>query len=60
MFLLNALTWFQNPFAWYQLISWILLVISLMLVIPGLRLLRQIGEQDPGRNDATLLALEKT
>jgi protein-S-isoprenylcysteine O-methyltransferase Ste14 len=60
MFLLNAKTWFQNPFAWYQLISWILLVFSIVLVLSGLRLLRQVGEQDPGRKEASLLELEKT
>jgi protein-S-isoprenylcysteine O-methyltransferase Ste14 len=60
MFLLNAGTWFQNPFAWHQLISWILLIISIVLVILGLRLLRQVGQQDSGRNDAALLELEKT
>lgn len=60
MFLLNAKTWFRNPFAWHQLISWVLLVISIVLVILGLRLLHRIGEQDSSRNDASLLALEKT
>jgi protein-S-isoprenylcysteine O-methyltransferase Ste14 len=60
MFLLNAETWFQNPFAWYQIISWTLLIISIALVVLGLRLLRQVGRQDVGRKDALLLALEKT
>jgi protein-S-isoprenylcysteine O-methyltransferase Ste14 len=60
MFLLNAGTWFQNPFAWHQVISWVLLIVSIALVILGLRLLRQMGEQDADRNDASLLALERT
>lgn len=60
MFILNAEKWFQNPFAWYQLVSWFLLILSIVLVILGLRLLRQIGKQDVGRNDASLFALEKT
>ena len=60
MFILNAEKWFQNPFAWYQLVSWALLIVSIVLVTLGLRLLRQIGEQDAARNDASLLALEKT
>jgi len=60
MFLLNAITWFQHPFAWHQLVSWVLLIVSIVLIILGLRLLHQIGEQDAGRNDASLLALEKT
>jgi protein-S-isoprenylcysteine O-methyltransferase Ste14 len=60
MFLLNAETWFKNPFTWHQLMSWTLLIISIALVVLGLRLLRQSGEQDLGREDASLLALEKT
>jgi len=60
MFILNAEKWFQNPFAWYQLVSWALLIVSIVLVTLGLRLLRQIGEQDAARNDAALLELEKT
>jgi protein-S-isoprenylcysteine O-methyltransferase Ste14 len=60
MFLVNVETWFKNPVSWYQLISWVLLVISLILVMLGLRLLRQTGRPDTGRNDASLLGLEKT
>jgi protein-S-isoprenylcysteine O-methyltransferase Ste14 len=60
MLILNAETWFRHPFAWYQIISWALLITSLVLVILGLRLLRQIGEPDRGRKEASLLALEKT
>lgn len=60
MFLLNIATWFQNPFTWYQLISWTLLIGSIVLVTLGLRLLRQIGEQDTGRKEASLLEMEKT
>ena len=60
VFVFNMRTWFQNPFAWYQLISWVLLIASAVLVIFGVRLLRQIGKQDAGRDDASLYAFEKT
>lgn len=60
MFLLNTKTWFRNPFAWYQLISWVFLFASIPLVILGLRLLHQIGERDAGRKDASLIGWEKT
>jgi len=60
IFVLNMRTWFQHPFAWYQLISWVLLIVSAVLVILGVRLLHQIGQQDTGRNDASLYAFEKT
>ncbi len=58
--LLNLNRWFHNPFAWYQVISWILLVVSLFLAIHGARLLKERGEQDVQRNDAPLFRFEKT
>ena len=60
MLLLNAPDWFHDPLAWHQLVSWVLLVASLVLVILGVRLLREIGRQDAGRSDSSLLGLEKT
>ena len=57
---LNLDRWFNNPFAWHQLISWFLLVISLFLVIHGVRLLRQMGKQNTQRDDAPMLEFEKT
>jgi len=60
MLLYNINGWFRDPLAWYQLISWFLLIISLVLVILGVRLLREIGKQDSGRGDTSLLGLEKT
>jgi protein-S-isoprenylcysteine O-methyltransferase Ste14 len=60
MFLLNVQDWFRDPLVWHQLISWLLLVLSLGLVILGVRLLRLIGRQDAGRSDPALLAMEKT
>ena len=60
MFLLNAGGWFHDPLSWNQLVSWGLLLASLVLVIQGLRLLREIGRQDQTRNDPALLGMEKT
>jgi protein-S-isoprenylcysteine O-methyltransferase Ste14 len=60
MFLYNLEGWFRNPLAWHQLISWMLLIISLMLVIQAVRLIRRIGKQDTRRSDSSLLSLEKT
>jgi protein-S-isoprenylcysteine O-methyltransferase Ste14 len=60
MFLLNASGWFRDSLAWNQLVSWALLVVSLALVILGVRLLRAIGRQDAARSDPSLLGLEKT
>jgi len=44
MFLMNVRSWFVHPFAWYQIISWILLITSLILVIAGVSLLRHAGK----------------
>jgi len=58
--LFNVGAWFRDPFSWHQLISWVLLVISAILVIAGVRLLRQRGEPDAQRDDVPLVAFEKT
>ena len=58
--LVNLDHWFRDPFSWYQLISWPLLVISAFLLILGVRLLRQRGKPNPQRDDAPLVGLEKT
>lgn len=58
--LLNLRVWFKDPFALYQIVSWILLILSLVLVLHGLHLLRIIGMPDQQRQDNGLLSLEKT
>jgi protein-S-isoprenylcysteine O-methyltransferase Ste14 len=44
LFLLNVRGWFVLPFAWYQIISWILLCVSLVPIISGVYLLRHEGK----------------
>lgn len=58
--LLNAPHWQENPFSLYQLISWLLLSISIFLVVHGVSLLQAIGKPNENRPDAELLAFEKT
>jgi protein-S-isoprenylcysteine O-methyltransferase Ste14 len=60
MLLYNLDGWFHDPLSWRQLISWILLLISLALVILGVRLLRVNGRPDSSRSDPVLLGMEKT
>lgn len=60
LLLLNADRWFLQPFSIRQIISWSLLVGSLLLAIHGFSLLRQIGRPDKSINDATRLGIEKT
>jgi protein-S-isoprenylcysteine O-methyltransferase Ste14 len=44
IFLMNARGWFVHPFAWYQIISWILLFASLIPIFSGVYLLRHAGK----------------
>lgn len=57
---LNAPHWQENLLAPHQLISWLLLSISIFLVVHGVRLLKAIGKPSENRPDAELLAFEKT
>jgi protein-S-isoprenylcysteine O-methyltransferase Ste14 len=61
LFLLNVDKWFVDPFSWHQLISWVLLFVSFVPLIFGVRSLRERGkptEERPG--DPSLYAFEKT
>jgi protein-S-isoprenylcysteine O-methyltransferase Ste14 len=57
---LNFPHWVSNPFSLCQLLSWVLLLLSIVLAVHGVRLLRVIGKPDQSRTDAELLAFEKT
>jgi protein-S-isoprenylcysteine O-methyltransferase Ste14 len=58
--LLNLDVWFHDPFSWYQLISWLLLTLAAILVVVGMRLLKQKGNPDAQRDDVPLFPFEKT
>jgi protein-S-isoprenylcysteine O-methyltransferase Ste14 len=58
--ILNLDAWFVAPLAWHQLISWVLLLLSLFLLIEGVRLLRLVGKPDAKRADEGLMGVEKT
>ncbi len=58
--LLNLDHWFHEPFATYQIASWLLLTVSLFLVIHGFHLLRRVGKPDSKRTDPSLIGIEKT
>jgi len=60
LMLLNVDAWFRDPLSWHQILSWCLLLVSLFLVIEGVRLLRQIGKPDSQRDDAPMIGFEKT
>ena len=52
--------WFKNPFSVNQIISWILLLISLWLVFAGIFTLKRHGKQKISREEENLYAFEKT
>jgi len=61
LFLVNVNFWFQNPFAWYQLIAWTLLFASLVPLAFGVSALKSRGKPTANReSDPSLLAFEKT
>jgi len=44
LFLLNLQGWFADPFAWHQIVSWLLLIACLVPLIAGVLLLRRSGQ----------------
>jgi len=58
--LLNAPVWFHRPLAWHQIISWALLILSLIPLVLGLQQLRQARRAAGQRQDVALLEFEKT
>lgn len=61
LFLLNIDVWFQDPFAWYQLLSWFLLFVCLIPLFFGVRSLTSQGKPVASRDaEPQLLAFEKT
>jgi protein-S-isoprenylcysteine O-methyltransferase Ste14 len=52
--------WFINPFSVNQIISWILLLISLGLVFAGIITLKRKGKQKTNREQEDLFTFEKT
>lgn len=52
--------WLTDPLSPIQIVSWILLLGSLVLVIHGTYLLYKLGKPDPARDDPTLIGIENT
>jgi protein-S-isoprenylcysteine O-methyltransferase Ste14 len=61
LFLWNVEFWFRNPFVWYQIISWFLLIICCVPLFVGVwSLVRQGKPQETRDGEPQLLAFEKT
>jgi protein-S-isoprenylcysteine O-methyltransferase Ste14 len=53
--LLNFRVWFSNPFSILQIISWVLLILSLYVVITGYLLLKKKGKPDSNFENTSIL-----
>ena len=53
--LLNWRYWFDEPFAWHQIISWVLLIGSIVPAVEGFRLLRRVGRPEGQFENTTSL-----
>ncbi len=56
----NYKVWFVDPFSLKQVISWMLLIISLFMVVSGTLLLKAAGKPSGTREDDDLFHFEKT
>jgi len=57
LILLNLEHWFSNPFSVRQIVSWLLLLCSIVLVVHGVYLLHVIGRPKSGIEDTTTLVM---
>jgi protein-S-isoprenylcysteine O-methyltransferase Ste14 len=57
LLLVNVDRWFLNPFSPLQILSWVLLILSLCLAIHGFYLLRMIGRPERNFEDTTRLVI---
>lgn len=53
--MLNIKVWFYDPLSWHQIISWILLTLSLYFAVAGFLLLRNIGKPDSNFENTSVL-----
>ena len=60
LFVLNYEQWFKDPFSVTQVISWLMLIISLYLVISGALLLWKARKPGVVRTDEKLFRFERT
>jgi protein-S-isoprenylcysteine O-methyltransferase Ste14 len=60
LLVINIRFWFKNPLSWHQIISWILLLISIFPVVDGLYRFKAAGRINRERKDPTLFDFEHT
>jgi len=55
LLLLNLRVWFRDPFSFHQIISWILLFISIYPAVAGFMLLKRTGKPEKSFENTTVL-----
>ena len=60
LFLMNMEQWFVDPFRVSQLVSWVFLIVSLLLIVEGVRLFKRKGRLNQERDGPALVGIEKT
>jgi len=60
LFVSNYQVWFDNPFSWQQIFSWIFLCLGAYLVIAGVIWLKKAGKPAKTRDEELLFEFEKT
>lgn len=61
LLVLNILRWFVDPWSWHQILSWLLLILSLIPLVFGIHSLVSRGKPTRQRKgEPQLLAFEKT
>jgi protein-S-isoprenylcysteine O-methyltransferase Ste14 len=60
LFVLNVKYWILDPLSLIQIIAWILLILSAVLIFLGVRAFQGKGQVDEKREDPTLVGIEKT
>ncbi len=60
LFLMNVGYWFLDPFSPWQIVSWVFLIVSLVLIILGVQTFHREGVIDQDRGDPALVGVEKT
>ena len=60
LIVLNAPHWFEHAFGAQQLVSWLLLVVSVVLVVWGVILLRRFGRSRPTTEGSPVFEWENT
>lgn len=58
--MLNVNYWIVDAFSFRQILAWIALIISLVLILQGVQLFRRKGNIDQTRDAPSLVGIEKT